>query len=130
MKITDELRLNIHMYAILDLAIKSLQHDQKLFESFKISRPYITMCKKQLEVLNDELRVISRQLYRAGARYEGYQCISKTECVYSFLYRGQTIPFHYNGNLLLEQVERKIKLNLQSSSMLSTDIDNDENRGF
>lgn len=114
MNVSDDIRLNIHLYAILDLAIKSVQHDQILFKSFKINRPYIALCEKQLKELNNELKGISKHLYKTGVKYEKYQCINKNICIYSFLCRGVIVPFQYNGDLLLEQVEKKLKLTWNS----------------
>lgn len=113
MYITDDIRKKIHLYAILNLAIKSVQHDQKLFKSFKIYRPYLAMCEKQLKELTKELKDISRQLYKTGIKYERYQRLNENECIYSFLCRGEIVPFQYNGNSLLKQVEKKINISLQ-----------------
>lgn len=110
MYLSDKLKSNIHLYVILELAIKSVQHDQKLFESFKIKRPYLLSCDQQLSILRKEFKKLSKELFKQGVRYEKYQCISKNECMYYFMCRGEIIPFHYYGDVLKEQVERKIKL--------------------
>lgn len=98
----------IHMYVILELAIKSVKHDQKLFESFKVKRPYLLFCTEQLATLKHEFNNVSKYLYKQGITYENYQCFNQNECLYSFNYRGKIIPFQYNGQILKGQVERKI----------------------
>lgn len=110
MNITNEIKTNIHLYVILELTIKSVQHDKKLFESFKVKRPYLSFCNDQLEILNREFKLIEKSLYKRGVKYKEYQCINHSECLYSFNYRGQVVPFHYHGDILKEQVERKINL--------------------
>ncbi|HWL23347.1 MAG TPA: hypothetical protein VNR38_06295 [Ureibacillus sp.] len=105
---SSDLKLNIHLYVILDLAIKSLQQDKKHFESFKLNRPYLAFCEKQISLLSEEFKTVSRALNKQGAKYEKYQRINKTICIYSFRYRGEILPFQYNGDQLLEKVEQKI----------------------
>ncbi len=110
MNITDEIKINIHLYVILELAIKSVEHDQKLFESFKVHRPYTALCKGQLKVLNEEFKQIKKALYKQYVKFEKYQCINHKECIYSFKCRGEILPFRYDGGALKEQVERKINI--------------------
>lgn len=114
MNITNEIKSNIHLFVILELAIKSVQHDKILFESFKVKRPYLFFCDQQLVMLQEEFKKISKTLFKQGVKYEKYKCISKNECIYSFLCKGIVVPFRYNGDLLKEQVERKINLTWQS----------------
>lgn len=114
MNVTDEIKSNIHLYVILDLAIKSVQHDQKLFESFKVYRPYIKLCDRQLNVLNDEFKQVQRALYKGYVSFVSYRCINHNECNYDFRYRKELISFLYKGEDLKEQVDRKIKLVLQT----------------
>ncbi|SOC42731.1 hypothetical protein SAMN05877842_113101 [Ureibacillus acetophenoni] len=110
MNINSEIKSNIHLYVILELAIKSLQHDQKLFESFTVKRPYLSLCERQIEILKDEFQKVKRALLKQGVKYENYEVVKKNECMYYFLCRGEIIPFHYHGELLKKQVERKIQL--------------------
>ncbi|MFC7685052.1 hypothetical protein [Ureibacillus sp. GCM10028918] len=113
MDLTKEIKSIIHLYVILELAIKSVKHDQKLFESFKVKRPYLSFCTQQLEMLKEEFNKVSKSLYKKGVTYEKYQCFNQNECIYSFNYRGKIIPFQYHGEVLKEQVERKIELILK-----------------
>nr|WP_106779544.1 hypothetical protein [Lysinibacillus timonensis] len=110
MNINEQLRSSIHIYVILDLAIKSLQHDQKLFDSFKVKRPYLSLCEEQLSALKEEFKIVKKSLLKQGIRYEKYESTKKNECMYYFLCRGEIIPFHYYGDVLKKHVERKISL--------------------
>ena len=114
MNLKKEVKSNIHLYVILELTIKSVQHDQKLFESFKVKRPYLSLCNQQLEVLSQEFKQLSNTLYKQGVKYEKYQRINHNDCIYSFICHGDVILFQYRGDALKEQVERKIKLTWQS----------------
>ncbi len=114
MDLPKEIKSMIHLYVILELAIKSVKHDQKLFESFKVKRPYLSFCAEQLELLKEEFNKVSKSLYKAGVTYEKYQCFNQSECLYSFNFRGKIIPFQYNGGVLKGQVERKINLILKA----------------
>lgn len=106
--VPDKVKSNIHLYVILELAIKSVQHDQQLFESFKIKRPYLSFCDKQIVMLKEEFKNITKVLYKQGVKFEKYMCINKHECIYSFKCQGEVVPFHYHGNVLKNQVERKL----------------------
>jgi len=114
MNITDEIKLNIHLYVILELAIKSTQHDKKLFESFKVKRPYLSFCDQQLEILKKEFKIVTKSLYKHGVKFEKYLRTGINDCLYSFVCRGEVVPFHYYGDTLKTQVERKLKLTWQS----------------
>ncbi|MCM3387377.1 hypothetical protein M3649_04415 [Ureibacillus chungkukjangi] len=116
MDLPNEIKSMIHLYVILELAIKSVKHDQRLFESFKVKRPYINFCTQQLEILKDEFNHVSKSLYKRGVAYENYQCFNRNECFYSFNFRGNIIPFQYTGEVLKGQVERKINLVLKKVS--------------
>lgn len=110
MDLTSEIKRDIHFYVILELAIKSVQHDKKLFESFRFRRPYLALCEQQIEVLNEEFKALSRTLYKQGIKYEKYKSTGENECMYYFLCQGESVPFHYQGNMLKKQVEKKINL--------------------
>ncbi len=112
MELNSEVKSMIHVYVILELAIKSVQHDQKLFESFKVKRPYLSLCEQQLSILKEEFSKTTKALLNQGIKYEKYQSIKKTECMYYFLCRGEVIPFHYSGDDLKKQVERKIVITM------------------
>lgn len=116
MDLPNEIKPMIHLYVILELAIKSVKHDQKLFESFKVKRPYLSFCTQQLEMLKEEFNKVSKLLYKKGVTYEKYQCFNQNECLYSFNYRGKIIPLKYHGEILKEQVERKINLLIKEVS--------------
>jgi hypothetical protein len=110
MEITKEIKSNIHMYVILELTIKSVQHDQKLFQSFKMKRSYQAFFDKQLEILKEEFNQVKKALYKQGIIYDNYQCFNHKECIYSFKFRGKVVPIQYHGDVLKEQVERKMAL--------------------
>lgn len=109
----NDIKSMIHLYVILELAIKSVEHDQKLFEAFKVKRPYLSFCTQQLETLKEEFNKVSKSLYKQGVTYDKYRCFNQNECLYSFNYRGKIVPFQYHGEVLKEQVERKISLILR-----------------
>ncbi|MDN4493787.1 hypothetical protein [Ureibacillus aquaedulcis] len=113
MVLPKDIKSSIHLYVIIELAIRSVKHDQKLFESFKVKRPYLAFCTQQLETLNEEFNRVSKFLYKQGITYEKYECFNHSECIYSFNYRGKIIPFQYHGEVLKEQVERKYDLILK-----------------
>ena len=110
MDLPNEIESLIHLHVILELAIKSVKHDQKLFESFKVNRPYLSFCTEQLELLKVEFNQATNALYKKGVTYEQYQCLNQHECLYSFNYRGKIVPLKYHGEVLKKQVERKINL--------------------
>ena len=114
MDLPNDVKSLIHLYVILELAIKSVKHDQKLFEAFKVRRPYLAFCTQQLETLKEEFNKVSKSLYKQGVTYEKYQCYNQNECLYSFNCRGNIVPFQYRGEVLKEQVERKINLIVKS----------------
>lgn len=115
MNLSKDIKSMIHLYVILELAIKSVKHDQKLFESFKVKRPYLSFCSQQLDMLKEEFTNISKSLYKKGVTYEKYQRFNQNECLYSFNYRGKIISLKYHGEILKAQVERKISLNIRRS---------------
>jgi hypothetical protein len=110
MDITKEIKSNIHLYVILELAIKSVQHDQKLFQSFKMRRLYLSFFDQQLEILKEEFNKVKKALCKQGTIFDNYQCFNHKECIYSFKFRGKVVPFQYHGDVLKEQVERKMAL--------------------
>ena len=110
MPLNSDIKKTIHLYVILELAIKSLQHDQKLFESFTVKRPYISLCEQQINILKEEFKRTARALLKQGIKFEKYQATNKNECMYSFLCRGEILTFHYQGDALKKQVEKKISL--------------------
>jgi hypothetical protein len=54
------------LYVILELTIKSVQHDQKLFALFRVKRPYVSFYDQQLEVLNGTFKQILKTLFKQG----------------------------------------------------------------
>lgn len=113
MEVTNEMKSSIHAYVILELAIQSINHDKKIFESFRVKRPYIALCDHYINSLNEELKQINNSLYRHGIKKENYRKINDKECLYSFMYRGEILPFLYQGEALKHQVERKIMLSME-----------------
>lgn len=114
MNVSDEIKTTVHLYVILDLTIKSVQHDQKLFESFKIYRPYVNRCECKLKLLNEELKQVKKALYKQYVSFVSSRCNRHNECDYDFRYKKELITFRYKGEVLKEQVDRKINLVLQA----------------
>ena len=105
----------IHTYVILELAIKSIEHDKKLFNSFQFKRSYLPFIDEFLKSLTKEFNQTSKRLYKEGIKKETYQRINEEKCLYTFLYRGEIIPFLYQSEDLKNQVERKIETILKKS---------------
>ncbi|SOC11708.1 hypothetical protein SAMN05880501_106251 [Ureibacillus xyleni] len=115
MELKKETELAIHTYVILELAIKSIEHDKKLFDSFQFKRSYLPLMDQFLESLTEEFKQTSKRLYKEGIKKETYQRINNEKCLYTFLYRGEVIPFVYQSVDLKNQVERKIETFLKKS---------------
>ncbi|RKQ12289.1 hypothetical protein [Ureibacillus endophyticus] len=109
MSLRNGIKLMIHTYVILELAIKSIEHDKKLFNSFQFKRSYLPLMDAFLESLTEEFKQTSKKLYKEGIKKETYQRISDEKCLYTFLCRGEVLPFIYQSEDLKNQVQRKIE---------------------
>lgn len=68
MSLRNGIKLMIHTYVILELAIKSIEHDKKLFNSFQFKRSYLPLMDAFLESLTEEFKQTSKSFIKKVSR--------------------------------------------------------------
>lgn len=99
----------VYKQIILDLAIRTLERDRKLIDSFKSKIALEAWFDTKIKEATKERTKIKRQLSAQGIRIENEKREDNLITVYEVLYRGATEFIRYSNNALRNWTNEEIK---------------------
>lgn len=113
--INGEQRRLLHQYLLLDLAVKSLQHDLTVAEHFKMKRVFLPAMDALLKQLHKDYFQLKRQLAQQKIRLVGWHRIDDYFSDVQVATAGNDEVLRYANQALKTQVEELVNKHLHNA---------------
>lgn len=111
--ISGEQRKLLHQFLLLDLAIRSLQHDYKMIEQLKMKVAYLPFIDTLLKSLQKDYFNLKRQLAKQKIRVVGWHRIDTYFSDVHIATAGNDEKLRYANQALKTEVEQLIQQRLK-----------------
>lgn len=103
-----EQRQLVHKYLLLELAVKSVQHDYRFAEQFKMKIVFVPLMDALLKDLRQDYFNLKRQLSQQHIRVVGWHRVDEYFSDIQIATAGNDVVLRYANQALKTQVEKLV----------------------